>query len=177
MLYLKGEKMKKNYVIGLCLLVVLSLGIAYAIMSETINIQGTVSADATLDIEVTDSKIKSQVGTNTSSTNISSDGNSVTIDVPELEYPGATVTYTVSLENNGTLDAKLKEINTVGLSNEGDLQISYSGITAGESGTIVEAENANTVNFDITMKWDEDSTTTFTDQAYSIELNFEQSVN
>lgn len=157
---------------------VLVFGIGYALFSDTITVSGTASTSGSMDIAVTGITVSS-TGAGTNSTvggdttkdnqwNISADENIVTLTVNNLTFPGATATYTITLTNNGTVDAKLGTI-VPSTTIEG-LDISTFGIAADD----VISGNGGTKTFTVTVKWDDNAVTEFTGEQFNIVYNFSQ---
>ena len=150
-------------------------GVGYALLSDTITVTGSASATGSLDIDVKSSTFASSTGAGNATINtITEDEEDVLrITVPALEYPGASVTFTIVLENKGSLSGKLTAINTGGAaaSNPTDLQVTSSGIAVND---IIAPNEEKTIT--ITATWLSSSTAAFTATQFNIDFVFQQSI-
>ena len=157
---------------------ILVFGIGYALFSDTITVSGTAGTVGSMDVEVNAVTVTS-VGAGTDATidddttknnqwKISNDKNSVTLTVNNLSYPGASATYTITLKNNGTIDAKLGTI--VPSTTVEGLKITTSNVALND----VISANGGTKTFTVTVAWEETATTGFNGEAFNIVYNFEQ---
>ena len=156
--------MKKKIIIFL-LVFFLTTGVGYALLSDTINITGTATATGILDVNIIDAVVSNHIGSEGSSIIISQDKNKVEISVPELQYPGSYTEFTITIKNEGNINAKLIDIieNSMGDSN---IEVSYNNI----------AENSllginQTLSFTVKVGWKDTSTEASVDGA-SININF-----
>lgn len=164
---------KKNNIIAIGLLAfVLVLSVGYALFSETLNITGSASTSGTFDVEITNAVVTSETGSTGATITVAEDKNSATISAPALEYPGASVVYTITITNKGSIPTKLKNITEVGLTDDQNVTISYNGISTAD-----DVLNQNdTKTFTVTVTWNEDSEASSSNVEFSIELDYEQSV-
>ena len=144
--YRTNKWYKQNVIVVLiCLVLLSSLSIGYAILSQNLNISGEAALRASNDIRIT--KIEN--------TNISCgydvyypkyDLNSITVnlELPNLE---CTVEYEVTIKNYGTKDMKLVEIIEDSYNNN-DIEYEMDGIGIDD---IVEA--SDTLVITITFKY------------------------
>ncbi len=95
---------KKGIIIGVVLFV-LAVVVGYALFSDTLTINGTATAKGKFDMEISSAQITSEVGSTGATAQVSSDKNTLTIDIPKLEYPGAYVEVTYKIKNAGTIPA------------------------------------------------------------------------
>lgn len=100
-------KDKKNILIGALLFAVVAMSIGYAALSQTLNINGTATI-ANWDVEITNIE-SALTGTAEDKTDPSYTRTSATFDAL-LQTKGDTATYTITIENKGTIDAKLSSI-------------------------------------------------------------------
>lgn len=152
----------------------LVFGVGFALFSDTIAVTGTATATGTMNVVVDSATVTNNVGGGASNAaSIAGDGKSVTLDVPTLEYPGASVTFEVNLENKGSVDAKVSAITPTGLGAAGtdDLVITYNGLKEND----VISGNNGTDTVTVTVTWDENSSEGFTAEAFSIVFDFIQS--
>ena len=104
------DRKKRNIIIGsLCSLLVF-MGIGYAVLSQTLNISGTANMKGTWDIKITDISEASRTGKADPGTpTISTSGVSASFEA-NLWMPGDSITYNITVKNNGNIDAALKEL-------------------------------------------------------------------
>ena len=109
------------------LVIFLSCGIGYALLSDTITIGGTATTTGTFDVNIINAVVETEVGNTNSTIVISSDKKSITVDVPALQYPGAYTTFALTIKNEGNINAKLIDIveKSMGDSN---ILVSYNDI-------------------------------------------------
>lgn len=131
---------KQNIAIIGVIAFVLAVAVGYALFSQTLTINGTATAKGSFDVQFTQVGQATSVGyTKVASESadlarISENGTTLTITVNKLDYPGAYVEIPVTIQNKGTIPAKLKEIVQTGLKDEtGPIKVSYSGLAASET--------------------------------------------
>jgi hypothetical protein len=164
--------MKKQPIIFVIFLaVVLILSIGYATFSESITVSGTATASATMDVEFTTASVTSEVGSINASATISNDKNTLSINVPRLEYPGAYAVISGTITNVGTIPVELTNISETNLITDDNIKISYTNLGGYEYVTM----NPNgTRNFTVKVEWDEDSEASTNNLNFSIVLNYVQ---
>ena len=160
---------KQNFFAIIFVMFCLSLTVGYALFSETITINGTATAKGTFDVVFINAKVKSEVGSTEASAVVSDDGNTLTLAVPKLEYPGAYVEFTVDAVNEGTIPAVLKGITESGLTSNPDVRISYSGVTKDE-----EMPQSDKRTITIRVEWLYESETAAKNIVFSIKLDYQQ---
>ncbi len=172
------EQKNKNALIGGLLAIVFVMAVGYAAFATTLTINGTANITSRWDVHIKDIKV-SEEENNPAGTGISvsaqKDGELTANFEAQLKAPGDSVTYDVTVENTGTLPAKLsditfkqtnngdgateegEEVTNNGTSYDGDNAIvySYAGIT---TGTVLEA-NTGSVTFKVTVKYNDKITT------------------
>ena len=125
---------KQNIAIIGVIAFVLAISVGYALFSQTLTINGTATAKGSFDVQFETATIQKEVGSTGATATISEDKATLTVNVPKLEYPGAYVEIPVTIQNKGTIPAKLKEIVQTGLKDEtGPIKVSYSGLAASET--------------------------------------------
>ena len=160
---------KQNFFAIIFVMFCLSLTVGYALFSETITINGTATAKGTFDVVFRNAKVKAEVGSTEASAVVSDDGNTLTLAVPKLEYPGAYVEFTVDAVNEGTIPAVLKGITESGLTSNPDVRISYSGVTKNE-----EMPQSDKRTITIKVEWLSESVTAAKNIEFSIKLDYQQ---
>lgn len=167
------DRKKRNIIIGsLCCLLVF-MGIGYAVLSQTLNISGTANMKGTWDIKITDISEASRTGKADPGTpTISSSGVSATFEV-NLWMPGDSITYNITVKNNGNIDATLKEL--VPSVENGVQQVKFSNNAV--QGKVLRQSESYT--FQVSVVFDEDATEIPPDSKtnppkYTISLTFVQ---
>jgi hypothetical protein len=101
---------KKTAIISLVLLVAFAAAsFGFAAWTQQININGTVSANGSFKLEVTDTSITAQSSDNTAVA--SHTDTAANFDLGTLAFPGDVVAFSVTIKNVGTIPADLVSIN------------------------------------------------------------------
>lgn len=167
---------KQNIAIIGVIAFVLAIAVGYALFSETLTVNGTATAKGDFDVEFTSVGTITKVGyteqvEGTEIASISSDKNTLTITVNKLDYPGAYVEIPVTITNKGSIDAKLKNINETGLTEENRaVKVTYSGIAASDT----KIKQNETQSMTIKVEWDKDVNTSAENVTFQIQLNYVQ---
>lgn len=157
---------KKNYLIGGLLVAIIAMAVGYAALAQRLDITGTatIKGDVKWDIKFTaiDSSLENGA---VNAADPTASGTSATFNV-ELPKPGAKATYTITITNAGTIDAKLESITDLatGTSDAGDtpginptdptqIIFSVSGINAND---VIKA--GETKDITVTAEWNAEST-------------------
>ena len=111
------ESKHKNALIGALLAVVFVMAVGYAAFAQQLNINGTATITSTWDIAFDQTKtsgagvvdaVAGLSGAQAPTGSISySDGHNATLSA-QLNQPGDTVTFTLTIENNGNISADLQ---------------------------------------------------------------------
>ena len=167
------DRKKRNIIIGaLCCLLVF-MGIGYAVLSQTLNINGTANMRGEWDIKITDISEASRTGKADPGTpTISSSGVSASFEA-NLWMPGDSITYNITVKNNGNIDAALKEL--VPSVENGVQQVKFSNNAV--QGKVLRQKESYT--FQVSVVFDEDATEIPKDSKtnppkYTISLTFVQ---
>ena len=167
------DRKKRNIIIGaLCCLLVF-MGIGYAVLSQTLNISGTANMRGTWDIKITDISEASRTGKADPGTpTISTNGVSASFEA-NLWMPGDSITYNITVKNNGNIDAALKEL--VPSVENGVQQVKFSNNAV--QGKVLRQSESYT--FQVSVVFDEDATEIPKDSKtnppkYTISLTFVQ---
>ena len=167
------DRKKRNIIIGaLCSLLVF-MGIGYAILSQTLNISGIANMKGTWDIKITDISEASRTGKADPGTpTISTSGVSASFEA-NLWMPGDSITYNITVKNNGNIDAALKEL--VPSVENGVQQVKFSNNAV--QGKVLRQSESYT--FQVSVVFDEDATeippdSKTTPPKYTISLTFVQ---
>ena len=121
---------RKNIVITVMCLILLFMAIGYAAFSTVLNIKGTASTDSKWNIRFTNITDGEAVGKANNNSTPSYLNNSATMDV-NLEEPGDSMTYVLTLSNDGNLGAVVEDVI---VEESGSMAIIYtiSGIKIGQ---------------------------------------------
>ena len=147
------ETKHKNALIGALLAVVFVMAVGYAAFAQQLTINGNANITSTWDVHIQSITPGEPVGsaTNASAQVDPSDNTKATFSA-NLQSPGDSITYTVTVVNAGTIDAV---VDTDGITftegpNNQAIKYSYSGIN---DGTKVAANNG-TAQFTVTVTYD-----------------------
>ena len=160
---------KKYFIVSL-FIVLLSLGVGYAIFSDTLNIAGTATVTGNFDVEFASATVVENEHSNDATAVISADKKTLTIDAPDLRQPGAEVTVSVVVENVGNINAELLSVNLTG-DDDPDIVVTYPEFPVG---TVLEP--SLTHEFDIVIEWSTESQESEKTLNFSAELNYQQEV-
>jgi len=124
------ERKKRNIVIGALCGVLLLMAIGYAAFSSILNIKGTTNISSNWDIRITNVESKNIVGSASNAEDPEWDNLTATFKT-NLEVPGDSIEYDVTVENKGTLNAKLDKINMTS-SNNPAIKFTATGLKEGD---------------------------------------------
>ena len=167
----KKEKKRNLLIAGLCA-VVLVMAIGYAAFSSSLNISGTSNITSKWKIVITNIAQKEIGGTAEEKMVPTFDSLNANFGVG-FKKPGDYITYTVTVENQGTLNAVLDNIK-INLDKTDVVSFKVDGLSSGD------ALNAGKEKqFDVTFKFNDAITTQpdKTDYSVSMGLNFLQEGN
>lgn len=123
---------KKSAIIVFLLAIVLIMTIGYAAFMQTLTINGTATIDSTWDIHIESIAVNNEnLGAKSNSAEVGVDSLTANFDV-SLTTPGSSVTYDITVKNNGSINAKLDSISFSDLGNDAII-FSYGGITEGST--------------------------------------------
>jgi len=168
-------KKKKNMIIGGLLAVVFLLSVGYAAFATSLNISGTANTSSWI-IKITNIREKTHTGgadtVSTSFTDLSATFSST------LTQPGDSVTYEVTVENQGNIDASLKKV-TKTFSNNQYIDVTYSGLLEGQM-LYKQGQTGSSAVMEVTVTFKDIEIESLTDTITSnitISLDFEQEGN
>jgi len=124
------ERRKRNIVIGALCGVLLLMTVGYAAFSSILNIKGTTNISSNWDIRITNVESKNVVGSASNAEDPTWDNLTATFKT-NLEVPGDSIEYDVTVENKGTLNAKLDKINMTS-SNNPAIKFTATGLKEGD---------------------------------------------
>ena len=103
------ETKHKNALIGGLLALVFVMAVGYAAFAQQLTINGSASISSSWDVKITNIEVSTQSGTASNiGAEVGKGGLSASFDA-SLVSPGDSITYTVTVHNGGTIDAKLSE--------------------------------------------------------------------
>lgn len=153
--------------------VILGLVLGYAALSQVLNINGTssISGDFNIQIIALDENTMNHAQT-VSKSGLGTTTVSFTVD---LESPGASAIYDVTVENKGSIDAVLKSIEGIdeaNLSAPLDVKFSTTGIEEGDP--LLKGQRKT---FQVQVRWDSNATEIpTTNKTLVLKLNYEQQI-
>jgi len=129
----KNKKNKKirNIIIGLLCGVLLLMTVGYTLFGNVLKIKGTSNVTSNWDIRITNVSSKNILG-NASNVKDPTWDNLTATFITNLEAPGDSIEYDVTVENKGNLNAKLEKINMTETKNPA-IKFTTSGLTEGET--------------------------------------------
>lgn len=162
---------KKNLVLVVLLVLVLAVAGGYALMRQTLTINGTANIDANWKVKITNIAEGTLTDATTDGTPTFTD-TSATFSV-DLAKPGATATYIVTVANEGSIDAVLESVAGVEDANNAEPKTVTFSINAAEGD---ELNASATKDYTVTVTWDENDTTVpeTTSKTATITLNYVQ---
>ncbi len=127
----KLNRTNRNYIIiGLCAILVI-MGVGYAAFSSQLKISGTSNIASNFLVKITSITPNSIIGTAENKTEVTTyNDTSATFGV-SLKSPGDSITYDITIVNQGTIDAVLKTITKTDASNSAIL-FETSGVNEGD---------------------------------------------
>ena len=150
----------KNFVIGALLVAIMVMSVGYALLAQTLTINGTGKIDAHWDVHF----LNDIAGTFEKASNSKNDGGQEILPTSsgvtatfsaDLNEPGAKATYTVTIKNAGTIDARLQEITDLTAKNAetpAEITFSVSGVNVGD--TLKAGESAVVT---VVVEWPNDN--------------------
>lgn len=115
---------KKNVIMGILLIAIITMAIGYAALSQQLKITGTANVGGNWDIRminITEGTASNSAGLKPTATNITPaiiESNTTASFNVGFQTPGDTMEYDVTVKNNGTINAKLTNIILAATDNE-----------------------------------------------------------
>ena len=163
---------KQRIMIGTLCAIIIGLAIGYAILSQTLNIQGTGGITTNWRIEITNVQTKKIVGSAKNTTEPTFDQLTANMSA-SFEKPGDSITYDITVSNLGNIDAVLDSIK-MNMEEQEYIDFKIEGIRAREE-LVVDQD----ITFQLTMKLSENIPDIPSNQSFdfSMNLNYLQSGN
>ncbi len=164
-------RQKQRIIIGTLCAVIIGLTVGYAVLSQTLNIQGTGSIASDFNILFTDI----QEGTMNDATTVNKQitDSTTAVFTIDLSKPGASGEYNITVENRGTIDAYVESINGINEANKiepTDIKFSIEGIKVNDK---LKAKESKV--FKVKVNWDSSSTSIpDTNKELTLKINFAQ---
>ena len=138
---------KKTAIIVFLLAIVLVMTIGYAAFMQALTINGTATIDSTWDVHIESIAVNNEtLGAKSNSAEVGIDSLIADFDV-SLTTPGSSVTYDITVKNNGSINAKLDSISFSDLENDAII-FSYSGIDLDD---VINSGDSQTFTLTITF--------------------------
>ena len=167
----KLSRTNRNYIImGLCA-ILLIMGIGYAAFQSQLKISGTSNIASNFLVKITGIEVSSKSGGAADKPDVTTYNDTSATFGTTLQSPGDSITYDITIENQGTMDAILKTISKTDASNSAIL-FETSGVNEGDPLNV--GENAImqvkvTYNSSVTSQPDD------LDSTLKVDLTYEQS--
>ena len=122
---------QRNYIIiGLCAILVI-MGVGYAAFSSQLKISGTSNIASIFLVKIIGIEVSSQSGGAADKPEVTTYNDTSATFGTTLQSPGDSITYDITIENQGTIDAVLKTISKTDASNSAIL-FETSGVNEGD---------------------------------------------
>ena len=121
---------KRNIIIGSLCAIVLLMAVGYAAFQTVLNIEGTSNITSSWDIKITNVTSKNIKGTASNNGNPTFENLSATFKT-NLQAPGDSIEYDITVTNNGSLNARLDKYVLTDANNEA-IKFTQTGLTNGE---------------------------------------------
>ena len=166
----KLNRTNRNYIIiGLCT-ILLIMGVGYAAFSSQLKISGTSNIGSSWNVKITSITPNSIVGTAENKKEVTTyNDTSATFGV-SLKSPGDSITYDITIVNQGTIDAILKTITKTDASNSAIL-FETSGVNEGDELKVGETA---TMKVKVTYNPNVTSQPTILDSTLKLTLDYAQ---
>ncbi len=163
---------KQRIIIGTLCAIVIGLAIGYAVLSQTLNIQGTGGITTNWRIEITNVQTKKTVGNAKNTTEPTFDQLTANMSAT-FEKPGDSISYDITVSNLGNIDAVLDSIK-MNMEEQEYIDFKIEGIQAREELTVDQD-----ITFQLIMKLSENIPDIPSNQSFdfSMNLNYLQSGN
>ena len=161
---------QRNYIIiGLCMILVI-MGVGYAAFQSQLKISGTSNIGTNFLVKITGIEVSSQSGGAADKPEVTTYNDTSATFGTTLQSPGDSITYDITIENQGTIDAVLKTISKTDASNSAIL-FETSGVNEGDSLNVGETV---TMQVKVTYNPSVESQPEDLDSTLKVDLTYEQ---
>ena len=161
---------QRNYIIaGLCMILVI-MGVGYAAFQSQLKISGTSNIASNFLVKITDIQVSNIVRGAADKEDVTTHTDTTATFGTTLQSPGDSITYDITIENKGTIDAVLKTITKTDTSNSAIL-FETSGVNEGDPlnvGEIATMKVTVTYNPEVTSQPED------LDSTLKVDLDYEQ---
>lgn len=124
-------KNKRNIIIGVIVAVILFMAVGYSALATQLSINGTAEITGEWDVRITNIETK-EISDGCDDGEPEFTNTTATFDA-KLVKPGDLITYEITIENQGTIDAKLNNILFLADEANGSEELKYSTTNIAES--------------------------------------------
>ena len=143
-------KNKRNIIIGAIVAVILLMAVGYSALATQLSINGTAEITGEWDVRITNIETK-EISDGCDDGEPEFTNTTAKFDA-KLGKPGDAITYEITIENQGTIDAKLDHILFLADEENGSEAIKYSSTNIAE--TLGAGEQTK---LDITIEYDQET--------------------
>lgn len=159
------EDVHKSSVIMVLLAIVLIMAIGYAAFAQKLTINGSAEISSKWDVHIEDIAVNNTtLGAQNDSTSVGDNKLSATFNA-NLNTPGSSVTYDVTVRNGGTLNAKLDSLVFTDSNNDAIIY-RYDEISEGDVITAGDSQK-----FTVTVQFNSSYTTMPASKTSSLTMN------
>ncbi len=144
-------KSRRNILIGALLIAILLMVVGYSAFATQLNINGTAEITGKWDVKITN--IETQEKSEGCDDGDPQFTNTTATFNAKLKKPGDVITYVITVQNAGTIDATLNNVTFTPDEENGSPAIIYT--TTNPSGTLLAGDETT---FTVTAKYDEKAT-------------------
>ena len=163
--------MRKKTVIIIMCIAILFMIVGYAAFSANLNINGTANIASTWQVLFTKIEEVSKSSGVTIKSAPTASGTTATFNL-DVQFPGDTIVYKITVENQGTIDAIINDITA---SKTGNDAIKFN-ITGIKKGDILTKGTSTTFNVEITYDINTTKQPTDLNEVLTMEINYIQYV-
>ena len=167
-------RQKQKIIIGILCAVIIGLAVGYAVLSQTLTINGTGGIASDFNVLFTNITEGTMNGATTINKQIM-DSTTATFTI-DLSKPGASGEYLITVENRGTIDAMVESISGIDEANQAtptDITFSISDVAVNDKLPAKESKV-----FKVKVDWSSASTSIpATNKDLTLKINFVQDTN
>ena len=165
------NKTQRNYIIiGLCAILVI-MGVGYAAFQSQLKISGTSNIASNFLVKITGIQVSSKSGGAADKPEVTTHTDTTATFGTTLQSPGDSITYNITIANQGSVDAVLKTINKTDTNNSAII-FETSGVNEGDPLNVGEIA---TMQVTVTYNPDVTSQPTNLESTLKVDLTYEQS--